>query len=202
MDEKGYIQFRCHHIDGAAPKDIPDLIEVRNELFQLGLFGMYENGIGFGNISARTVASDACLTAFKFIISGTQTGGLETLGAEHFTTVERFDIEQNELWCRGPVKASSESLSHAAVYLAQKEAQAVIHFHSLPVWNWALKNLPCTEPSAEAGTVEMAHAIQTLLKNSPVKFFGMAGHKEGMIAWGTDIRQAFNEIKTCLNSLK
>ena len=189
-DEKGYIQFQCDW-EPADPPAIPEgLIAWRDRLHRLGLIGVYPNGIGFGNISERT-------TGDCFLISGTATGHLPALGPEHFAEVRAFDFAANSLRCRGPVKASSESLSHAAVYVSDPTAAAVIHVHHLGMWEQLRDRIPTTDPRAEAGTPEMAWAIESLLRQPGVKeqgVFVMGGHREGLMAFGATLDEAGGRI--------
>ena len=68
-----YIKFNCNLIKGTVEKEkIEELNYWRNKLFEMGLIGVYENGVGFGNISERTQGN-------KFIITGSTTGGKEKL---------------------------------------------------------------------------------------------------------------------------
>ena len=176
------IQFRCHW-EPAEPLTGPlaaALVEWRNRLWQLGLIGVYADGVGFGNISGRE-------TGETFLVSGTATGHLPALGPEHFTTVTAHDCESNSLHCRGPVRASSESLSHAAVYASDPTAGVVIHVHHRGMWDRLRDRIPTTDARAEAGTPEMARAIEALLRQPGVKeqgLFVMGGHLEGLMAFG------------------
>lgn len=194
-DEKGYIQFRCEW-EPADPPAVPaDLIAWRDRLHRLGLIGVYPNGIGYGNISART-------TGDSFLISGTATGHLPTLGREHFAEVLAFDFAANSLRCCGAVKASSESLSHAAVYVSDPAVQAVIHVHHLGLWEQLRDRIPTTDHGAEAGTPEMAWAIESLLWQPRVKeqgLFVMGGHREGLIAFGATLDEAGGRIIAATN---
>jgi L-ribulose-5-phosphate 4-epimerase len=198
-DEKGYIQFRCDW-DEALPPAQPfllDLIRWRNRLRDLELIGLYPNGIGYGNISARNPNED------EFVISGTATGGLAALGPEHFTSVVGFDFQSIWLRCRGPLQASSESLSHAAVYRSAPTARAVIHVHHLETWE-RLRNLaPTTDPKAEAGTPAMAWAIEDLLKHPPIAdgFFVMGGHRDGLISFGQTLDEAGERMLQAIGAM-
>jgi ribulose-5-phosphate 4-epimerase/fuculose-1-phosphate aldolase len=181
-DEKGYVRFGCdwEPADPPAGPAVGALIRWRDRLHALGLIGVYPDGIGFGNLSAR-------LAGDSFVVSGTATGRLPTLGPEHFTTVTDYDFAANRLRCLGPVQASSESLSHAAVYRADPAAAAVIHVHHLGLWERLYGVLPTTDPKAEAGTPEMAWAIGELLRDTATRdrgLFVMGGHREGLMAFG------------------
>jgi ribulose-5-phosphate 4-epimerase/fuculose-1-phosphate aldolase len=184
VTEKGYVQFRCDWERAAAPA-VGDLIAWRDRLYRLGLIGVYPDGIGFGNLSTRTGET--------FVVSGTATGRLETVGPDHFTEVVGYDIAANFVKCRGPVEASSESMSHAAVYHADPSAGAVIHVHHLGLWEQLYDVLPTTDPTAEAGTPAMAWAIEELFRRDGVRetgLFVMGGHREGLMAFGRTIDEA------------
>lgn len=186
-DEKGYVQFRCDWERAADPAGplVDELIAWRQRLYGLGLIGVYPDGIGFGNLSARVGES--------FVVSGTATGRLEVVGPEHFTEVVEAEYSTNWVRCRGPVEASSESLSHAAVYRAAPTAGAVIHVHHLGLWEQLYDKLPTTDPKAEAGTPEMAWAIAELFHRGGVRetgLFVMGGHREGLIAFGGTLDEA------------
>jgi ribulose-5-phosphate 4-epimerase/fuculose-1-phosphate aldolase len=195
-DEKGYIQFHCEW-EPADPPAVPgDLIAWRDRLHRLGLIGVYPNGISYGNISTLTEGG-------SFLITGTATGHLPTLGPEHFAEVTAFDFASNWLRCRGPVKASSESLSHAAVYVSDPTARAVIHVHHLGMWEQLRDRIPTADHVAEAGTPEMAWAIESLLRQPGVKesgFFVMGGHREGLIAFGATLDEAGERIVAALDA--
>jgi hypothetical protein len=164
------------------------VVEWRNRLRQRGLIGVYPDGIGFGNISAR--AGDN-----TFIISATATGHLETVGPESFTCVTEYDLADNWLRCEGPERASSESLSHAAVYEYDATIQAVVHVHNLDLWNRMRGRWPRTADATEAGTPAMAFAIQSLLKAGvPEGLFVMGGHREGIVAFGASVGDASQRL--------
>jgi L-ribulose-5-phosphate 4-epimerase len=181
-DEKGYIQFHCDWTAAGPPEGplVLALANWRDRLYRLGLIGVYPDGVGFGNVSGRRSGGG-------FVISGTATGGVSSLGPEHFAEVTGYDIAANTLACRGPVRASSESLSHAGVYEADPTAGAVFHVHHLGLWKHFYGRLPTTVPTAEAGTPEMAWAIAKLLADPSVRargVFVMGGHREGLMAFG------------------
>lgn len=187
-DEKGYIQFRCDWEPGEPPAGplAESLAAWRNRLHGLGLIGVYPDGIGFGNLSAR-------LPGGNFLITGTATGGIASIGPQHITEVTAYDIASNWLRCRGPVQASSESLSHAAVYESDPAIAVVIHVHHLGLWEQLRGVIPTTDPAAEAGTPPMAWAIMELLKDPAARargVFMMGGHREGIMAFGQTLDEA------------
>jgi len=186
-DEKGYIQFRCEWYVASPPQVPPELIAWRDRLHEMNLIGVYPDGIGFGNISIRE----------PFLISGTATGHFPRTGPEHFAEITGFDIADNAVSCRGRVKASSESLSHAAVYRSDPAAQAVIHVHHMTSWESLRGRAPTTDPSAEAGTPQMADAIAAILPLDD-GFFVMGGHREGIVAYGSSLDEAGSRLLAAL----
>jgi ribulose-5-phosphate 4-epimerase/fuculose-1-phosphate aldolase len=190
MDE-GYIKFNCswESSEPPAPSLVDDINSWRNKLYALGLIGMYPDGIGFGNISKRTTNG--------FVISGTSTGKVEQTDNSHYAIVTGYDIANNTLNCRGPVMASSESLTHAALYEKDHETNVVIHIHNLELWEKHLNQFPTTAASIPYGTPEMANEIARLFKETNVaarKVIIMAGHQEGIIVWGKDADEAGRNV--------
>ena len=188
MDD-GVIKFRINWQQAPAPTDpaLAGLMHWRNVMYDMGLIGFDEQyRVGYGNISLRTGER-------TFIISGTQTGHIPKLPSEHYTTVTDYDIAQNELICSGPVKASSESLTHAAVYEANPEIQAIIHIHHDAQWEAWLDEIPTTHKDVPYGTPEMAGEIHHLFKDykmSTTGLIAMAGHQGGIIAFGATLEEA------------
>jgi ribulose-5-phosphate 4-epimerase/fuculose-1-phosphate aldolase len=190
--DEGYIKYHIHWKESGSKsyEGLRELIKIRNQLFKLGLIGVYENGIGFGNISCRVKEN-------KFIISGTQTGGIEKLNEKHFSMVEDCDLQKNELFCSGPVKASSEAMTHFAFYASDKTIQSIIHVHHEKLWNSLLNIVPTTPEEIGYGTPDMANAIAEIIQSqnstSP-KIIVTAGHAEGIFTFGNSIENAFEEL--------
>ena len=91
------------------------------------------------------------------------------------------------------MQASSESLSHAAVYRSDPAVRAVIHVHHSGLWNWLHERSPGTDPRAEAGTPAMAWAVEALFHGGLLRtagLFVMRGHRDGLVTFGTGIEEA------------
>ena len=183
--EEGYIKFSVDWEKGAPVEAsfLEELIQVRRQLYRRGWIGVYPNGVGYGNISKRRDAKD------RFVISGTATGHLEELEPRHFSLVTEAVIAENRICCKGPALASSESMSHAAIYQHRPEVQGVIHIHNLALWEKWKDRAPTTPAAIPYGTPEMARAIIHLL-DEPGQFFVMGGHPEGCMAYGKDLWEA------------
>ncbi len=193
MDEKGYIKFDCQWENGTPfpDSDIAQINAWRNKLHDLGLVGVYPNGIGFGNVSVRIPGS--CM----FIVSGSGTGNVERTSRSHFVKVTSWDFKENWLACEGPVKASSESLTHAAIYQSSPKVNAVVHVHNLALWKSLMGKVPTTGKAVECGTPEMAAEMLRLLAKTETmqkKILVMAGHEEGIISFGGTIGEAARVI--------
>src|ERR1700755_1036489 len=101
MQEEGVIKFKCNWIK-ETPLDfelIKDLNEWCDKLYAAKLIGKNKDGIGYGNISIRYKNN--------FIITGSSSGKLPKLTAEHYTLVTGYDLDKNSLTAVGPVIASS-----------------------------------------------------------------------------------------------
>ena len=196
-DEKGYVKYHCNW-EKTQPVENNLTIDIntyRTKLYELGYIGIYPNGIGFGNMSIR-------LRGNLFLITGTATGGLKTLTNEHFTKVIDYNFMGNWLTCQGPIQASSESLTHAAVYESSPETQAVIHIHNKLLWNKLKYIVPTTSLDIAYGTPEMALEIKRLFQETDIKskkILVMAGHEEGIITFGKTVHEAYSLIINHIN---
>lgn len=197
MDE-GYIKFNCNWIQsGNIPVNKVAALNVwRDILYNKGFIGIYPDGIGFGNISMRAEEK-------TFLISGTATGGLKTLDENHYSMVTEYNLDTNSITCKGPLKASSESLTHAMVYETSSETNAVIHIHHLELWNKLMHQVPTSNENVPYGTPEMGYEIKRLFEESNLKkekILVMAGHREGIISFGKDLEEAGNILLRKLNA--
>ena len=192
--DEGYIKYDSHwtrrpaaHATAAAV-----LERWRKPLHQAGLIGIYNDvDIGFGNLSLRMPI------ARQFLISGTQTGHIETTTAEHYSLVIDYDIAANRVSCVGPVQASSEAMTHAALYELDESIESVVHVHSRELWEASLGTLPTTGADVPYGTPEMAQEFGRLYRDSDFGRSGiavMAGHEEGLVAIGASPGQAAERL--------
>lgn len=190
MIDEGTIKF-VSHWRKAAPRDcreLDELIRWRCPLHRAGLIGHFvDHDIGYGNLSARLRDGSG------FVISGTQTGHIEQASAAHFAFVTGYDIEANSVTSSGPVEASSESLTHAAIYELDEAIGAVVHVHSDRLWDVSKGDLPSTRASVAYGTPQMAREFRRLFGETTFGNTGiarMAGHAGGLISFGQDVREA------------
>ena len=195
LRDDGVIKYQAIHQNGSPPTHVllNQLDQVRTQLFDLGLVGIYPDGIGYGNVSIRH--ESGC------IISGTATGGARILGASGYCYVRSFNVKQNTVRTEGPINASSESMTHCAIYKANSLVQCVLHIHHGNLWQRLLQEgYDSTSADIAYGTPQMALAMASLVntKLAPASLFVMAGHDEGIVAYGPTIALAFDQIKAIL----
>jgi ribulose-5-phosphate 4-epimerase/fuculose-1-phosphate aldolase len=190
VSETGSIKFRCEQ----APVEISrfdgfdELNGCRRELFKLGMIGVDARGVSFGNISVREDESS------RFYITGSATGQIRELALTDYARVVAYDFAGNWLRCEGSRIASSESLTHAAVYESDPTARAVIHCHDMKLWAALVNKVPTTPRTAEYGTPEIAYAVRRLFDVTDVKtrkIFVMEAHDGGLVTFGRDPQEAF-----------
>lgn len=197
---EGVIKFDLDYQSGPAlaPSAIAVLNSWRRILFLLQLIGQDRQrygGLGYGNLSQR-LAPDAAGDTAGFVISGTQTGGLPLLLAQHYTRVLACDTARNRVVARGPAKPSSECLTHATLYDLDAGIQCVMHVHSPEIWRHAhALALPLTDPEVAYGTPQMAYEVQRIYPRAAQRgVFVMAGHKDGVVAVGSSVAQAGHRL--------
>lgn len=192
--DEGYIKYVSHWTQGPATHILAarELDTWRKPLYEAGLIGQYKDlGIGYGNISVRRGSGDL------FLISGTQTGHLPATDERHYSLVTDCDIRSNIVRCSGPVQASSEAMTHAAIYALSGAIGAVVHVHSAELWQRSLGKLPTTDPDVAYGTPDMARELDRLYRMEGFKDAGvavLAGHEEGLISIGGTLEQAAQRV--------
>lgn len=183
MDE-GYIKYRCIHEDGPVPEhpQWQQLNDLRSDLVKAGLVGVLENGVSYGNVSLRGEGE-------SFVVSATSTGHILVLGPEHYSLVSRCDIDGNTVWSQGPLQASSESMTHAAVYAASPETGCVIHLHHAGLYAQLLQGkAPATAEDAAFGTPAMARSVEELVRQHPADgIIVMTGHEDGFLLYAPNV---------------
>lgn len=189
---EGVVKFNCHW-NQSGPVISDEQYEIinywREILFNMDLIGAYENGVGFGNISMRIRGGN------QFVITGSATGEIPELEPGHYVKVTSFNIEDNAVQCVGPLKASSESLTHAAIYSADQGVNAIIHVHSIALWNDLIYKVPTTNPGMDYGTPGLAKDVSRLFGESDViekRIIVMAGDRAGLLTFGHDMDEAVN----------
>ncbi len=200
----GVIKYHVSHTQKSTPAfaAFPDVEALRSRLVALGLIGETPDGIGYGNLSFRNQGERA------FTITATQTGKQPKLQPAEYIHITDYNFDTFTVFSEGEFKPSSEALSHAMIYEANPEIQAVIHIHSKPLWQMML-DTHTLATTAEYGTADMVHEIANLYQScDPFKHnaFVMKGHEDGIITFGKTIQQAelklYHIIQTYLDKQK
>ena len=191
MLNDGLIKFKIDHKISPitiSPEVFSEVTMLRTKLYDLQLIGQLPNGIGYGNLSIRYDQGHIN----DFFISGNGTGQLRNLPISGFAVVTKANIHDNSVESFGQTKASSESLSHGAIYYANPLIQGVVHVHSNKLWK-RLFDLELTTPPSQAfGTPEIATSIASCLRKSPEKgIIVMGGHQDGIIAYGKLVKRSY-----------
>lgn len=186
---EGVIKFQLDFQEGPAPPEsvLQELNAWRSIFRGLGLLGQEPgryDGYGFGNLSRRLPGQNSAI----FLITGTQTGHLQELQPNHYATVLQCHPAANQLKAAGQIQPSSEALSHGILYQCNPGILWVMHLHSPDIFSHrAQLDLPCTNPTADYGTPEMAEEIKNIVEihdGSKPGLLVMSGHQDGILAYG------------------
>ena len=191
--QEGVIKFQLDFTP-APPLPAHELAVInhwRALLYQHKLIGQDParyGGYGYGNLSVRLAPYDAPPALRRFIISGSQTGDLAELGPEHYTVVTECHPAENRLVATGPIRPSSESLTHGAVYALDPAIRVVLHAHSPEIWHAASAlAIPTTDATVAYGTPAMATEVARLYATTDLaqrRIFSMGGHEDGIVSFG------------------
>lgn len=191
MQDEGYIKFRFFREEkeaGIGPALLDEMNRIRRILVARKWLGMTD-GIGYGNLSCRQNKEES-----GFFISGSATGALTELSAEHISHIYAYDFERHEVHCRGFIDPSSESLTHAAIYSVLPHVMAVIHIHDTVLWERNRSFLSGTPDGIDYGSSAMADAVRAAASNttSPA-LLRMGGHAGGWLAWGKTLEEVITK---------
>lgn len=187
--DDGVIKYDCdwHKTAEVDWPHVAHLDSWRSRCFDHGLVGVYPDGVGYGNVSARIEDSQ------EFWITGSATGALRRLSVRHYTRVVGTDPALNRVVCTGPIQASSESMTHAAVYATLPRTRAVLHVHSRRLWDALIDHAPTTARDVLYGTPTMVEATVALLREPSIAaggVFVMGGHQDGLVVFGDSLDEA------------
>lgn len=188
-----YDRSNFSHCEGLSPEEYQDLEYWRKKLYKMNLIGEYpEAQIGFGNMSTiRDYSTFEQSPHPQFVITGTQTGKYPDLSETHYTRVLDYQIEKLKIKMMGAIEASSEALTHAAIYVSNPKIKAIFHIHSAQIWHQMIKDhYDFTAANIPYGTVEMARATQECIKGKNAGVFCMHGHEDGIVIYGSSLEEA------------
>ena len=196
--QEGIVKYQCDFTPAPAlPLSVINELNAWRKLMVItGLIGQDANrygGYGYGNISRRLDTLVRGDGLHPFLITGTQTGGKADLLAEDYVVVTACYAMENRLVAEGPIKPSSEALTHGAVYALDSQILWVIHTHSPEIWhNAEALGVPMTA-NVPYGSPEMAAEVKRLYAESDLpekRIFGMTGHEDGIVTYGRTAEEA------------
>ncbi len=192
---EGVIRFdlRYRKVNIAEPGDggrgLTQLFHWHQVMRRLGWLGRQANrygGCAYGNLSMRS-GDDG-----RFIVSATQTGDA-ALNQQRVCEVLSCDLQRNQVVARGPMKPSSEALTHGAVFRLSADINWVFHIHQPTIWQHAQAlGLPMTDPQIAYGTPAMAREMRRLFDPWGLSqgLLAMAGHEDGIISFASNAETA------------
>ncbi len=185
MIDDGYIKFNNLLTEGDPPDQIylTELNSWRNTLYNYGLLGAYDNGVGYGNVSRRFGEG-------SFIISGSGTGNQTYLSNKEYVRVNSFNEKTNTTESTGLISPSSESMTHGIIYRSSPKVRCVMHVHNIQLWNNHKHRHPTTAVHVAYGTPAMANEVRSIVSQLSAQHpqvIIMGGHKEGIIVYGPSI---------------
>ena len=209
--EEGIIKFRQEFRDKLflESKMLGGLNFWRDVLYKEGLIGRDSkryNGFGFGNVSQRLEPYQLPVNKRRFVITGSQTGHLPVLTARDYTVVYEYYPEKNLVMVGGLIRASSESMTHGAIYDLDDSIRFVFHLHSPHIWkNSEYLGIPTARENAECGTPEMAEEVFRLYRETNLRkihLFSMGGHEDGIFSFGRSSKEAGHTLLRYLSVAK
>ena len=195
LTAEGVTKFSADHQRRPLPRRYNELaftlIGWRSMMVQLGLLGQDRTrygGAGFGNISGRVMPLGTPQGRRAMLISGSQTGGRQTMSRDDFCLVARYDEQRNWVKSYGQLRPSSETLTHGAIYDLSPAIRFVLHAHSALLWQQARQlGIPISDARAGYGTCDMAREVRRMYRSSTLSathILAMGGHQDGIIVFG------------------
>lgn len=201
METEGLRKYSLYHtnepitLEPEDQKQFLELQEVREDLYRDKLVGLDDSGQGYGNLSIRLQQ-----TKGQFLVSGSQTGGIEHTAQSDYSIVKDFHLGNFTLQSNGLLEPSSESLTHGAIYELFSRINSVIHIHSLELWTFMIESqsYPVSR-EVEYGTKEMVEEVRRLFRtDSEIQegIFAMKGHTGGIVSFAMSPRKAYSLIES------
>ncbi len=207
MQQEGVIKFDLVFTPGSPPlfDQFRTLAAWRRILWMLGLIGQEAgryDGYGYGNISCRVDPAVTLPVERPFVISGSQTSHLPDPDEHHYAIVQACDLAGNRVVATGPVRPSSESLTHGMLYELEDRIRYIFHVHSPELWQHARKlEIPVTRHDVHYGTPAMAREVSRLFRETDAGrrgLFSMGGHQDGIVAFGKDAGETGTRLLAAL----
>lgn len=190
-DQEGTISFAYALEPPSGAIVAPDVVERlagwRTVFRRLGMLGQDPDryqGLGFGNLSSRDPGRPD-----EFVITASQTATVPVLTEQSLVRITHSSVTRFWVEGIGRQPPSSETLTHAIVYQADRSIGWVFHVHCPEIWQrYEDLALPATAEDVPYGSPAMADAVGLLLARHPVRplVFVTLGHPDGVFACGSD----------------
>jgi hypothetical protein len=169
-----------------APFPIQDLLSPRDYRHVQRLFGI--GGLSYGNVSTRHEGDTFWMSA-----SGVDKSSLRTVGQE-ILLVKGYDAERGTILLsvpphRPPRRVSVDAIEHLMIYREHPGVGAILHVHA-----W-MAGVPSSQTNYPCGTVELAHEVSRLLRQTDDPSRAVIGLKNhGLTITGPDLDEIFTRI--------
>ena len=209
--EEGVVKFKQEFKDKLSleSKIILELNFWRGVLYKKGLIGRdlrKYNGFGYGNVSQRLGPYSLPVNKRKFVITGSQTEHLPILNEKYYAVVHEYYPKENLVVVGGLIQASSESMTHGAIYDLDYSIRSVFHIHSPQLWNYADRlGISQTRKDVKYGTPAMTEEVHRLYKETNLRnlhIFSMGGHQDGIFTFGKNTNEAGLTLLRYLSTVK
>ncbi len=180
----------------------PELLAWREVLMRQDLLGrdpLRYNGQAYGNISTRLAAtqpgSRATSTAKNglFIISASQAEHRDHQDPATWTTIDTVNLGRFWAEARGTLPPSRHTMTHAAIYAAEPNAQFVFHVHCPEIWRNAeallLPGIPASVPAASPAMIQAVIDLLAANMSRPLVFTTLSD-PDSVFALGPTARDA------------
>lgn len=161
----------------------------------MGLIGVYENGIGFGNISCRVENGGL------FYILGLKMGNFVELDSCYYVLVIDVGVFENCFSCIGLIIVFFEFMSYVVIYEECFDVNGVIYVYDFYFWKSLMYKVFIIEAFVFYGFLEMVESICRLLVEADLKvckIFVMEGYEEGIFIFGKDFVEVMAVLKVYL----
>lgn len=165
------------------------------EFYSRGLIGVYENGIGFGNISCRVESGGL------FYILGFKMGYFVRLDICYYVLVIEVGVVENCLSCIGLIIVFFEFMSYVIIYEECFDVNGVIYVYDFYLWQSLMYKVLIIDVFVFYGFLEMVESIWWLLREIDLKvckIFVMEGYEEGIFIFGVDFVEVMAVLKVYL----
>lgn len=181
--------------------DIEELSNIREKLYKEKLIGekvLDGKKVNYGSISKLLPPYDAPKNRKRFLISGSETGGLKQLKEENYTLVFECNPEEGSEIQSGAIGASPEIMTHGTLYNFDERIRFILEGHCPLTWKNATRlDIPITNNGMKYGTPEMVGEIERILKRvgiGDLNIFAIGSYKDKIFTFGESSTAALSTM--------